>query len=276
MSIKREETLKYVIEETMGDGAINIKVKFVYNTYLFGKLWKSEEIFDPIIFNNKEEAEQYAKIVVAPSVPTTLYNCSYRQGLHSRYDLNNVAIYHVYTLYDDILKDIQYNYDKVVVDNQTDYYFIYATGYLNTNTMYNSGTINDFDIFVPDSHHSEWTYFSGFAIKDILYNRPVIQNYYSHNWEDIRSSKSLKEKVDELSKYINDRIEKRLDEERKKRLSKTLVSTCETLVSNVNANDCTSDISYEISDYDLSRNKIIEDELKRVSDYQNFLKKLIR
>jgi len=273
--MKKTEVKKYIVEETMGDNTVNIKVKFVYNTYMFGKLWNTREEYDPIIFPTHEEAEYYARHVTAPSIEKSLEITGYNQ-YNDGYYFNNVHVYLVFTGYNDALTKIIYNYEDTIYPKPepTDYRFLYVQGYWEQ-SIHSYDMAYNYGSMLKPRERLGMQYFSGFVIKNVMEKSPLMRCYYQNKWEDSSSKKTLKEKFDEFSEFINKQIKKYLDKEAEKRLSKTLISSTETLIDD-NEETSVDGIVTINSEYDAARNKIIEDELKRVSEYQNFLKKLIR
>jgi len=244
MKLFHKEVKKYITESEMGDGKTSIRVKFVTSYFFMSKcIFKTEDI-DMINFHNLQLAKDYAKHALKQSFKS----CLRVFGTYS--EINSACAYCITTDYNNAVYKAAYSLSKFGIHKQ------YTVLYVTFN--------NKPPQFIIAERKSEYGGYSG----NYLYSYFTLADSDNTAF----ASNTLDGCYLAFSSMVNGRITYEMERERRERLSKTLVRYNE-IPADENHDKL---IPIDICPLDDSRNDIIREELKRTSEYTNFLKTLIK
>jgi len=303
MSIINTEVKRFVVENTMGDGKVQVKVKYVTYSYLMGKCINVDTVFDPITFPSKEVAEEYARYTTGPCKKSihAVNDSMYSEKADSYYGTwksvivrepgyanskSNTNYYEFGSalkrlMYREItgVYDIDTPYNKHVIEvNQT----MEKMGLLDKSRTLNSSSNDHYQynlLYI--------TYKEVYELKNKTCEESKCGFIIAKMWEspydgackceikDTTVYDKLQEAYDEFSKETSEKINKVLNEEKKKRLAETVITSLETNIDSERLSDVKS-VEAQLTQLDEDRNELIKKELARTSEYMNMLKSLLK
>lgn len=284
---------KDIRKEVRADGIEYYFIQFVYekksiikNLFSYNSLYNEEIIEDEIVFSTFERAKEYAQLVDTPS--SLLNETEYETYLLinpsnkniSYFNINNIN-FKIYFIHPWCEKEIDRTISKNEDNIQRMYYFTteYISGYIIDNNV----KYTFFSDYISTNRIRINELLSGTAyIKAVIFKNDTGENLYSNKYTGLIGFKYFDNPIALLKSYLGCRFKTReqiIEEEQlaiiNKRKHDTIITNEILHIDNVLL-DYKNVEDTEESELIQKRNKIIEKELKRIDEYKETLKSLIR